>query len=191
MRVLRACNDTYVRGRDEVWRYPWGDPVPGASDLTLSELMALDPASSATELMAWYRPLNESEQAWLAGRPVDVDQLLVRRRGSRPLHAGDLLAGIQAPELSVLAMMTVNDIAEQAGVSKATVDSYRYRGDLPTPQVTCGRTPLWARPIVNRWLASRPGCGWRSDVYGAPSQWAPSPPRLESERLTWPTADPA
>ena len=165
-RLLRACNDTYVRDEQGVWRYPWGDAVPGATDLTLSDLMAIDRGSGSYDLMEEFRPLNGAELRWLAGRRPELDQILVRRRGTRPPHAGDLIVGMHAPELHVLAMMTVSDVAQDAGVSKATIDSYRYRGYLPEPQVTCGRTPLWARPIVMRWLATRPGCGWRSDVYG-------------------------
>jgi predicted DNA-binding transcriptional regulator AlpA len=79
---------------------------------------------------------------------------------------GDLIVGMQAPELHILTMLTVGDIAEVAGVSKATIDSYRYRGVLPEPQATSGRTPLWARPIIRHWLATRSGPGWRSDLYG-------------------------
>jgi hypothetical protein len=166
-RELRSCNGTYVRDPAEVWRYPWGDPVPGATDMTLSDLMALDPTSAAYELMEQFRPLNAAELRWLAGRRPDFDEVLVRRRGSRPPHAGDLVVGMHAPELHVMAMMTVTDIAKDADVSKATIDSYRYRGYLPEPQVVRGRTPLWARPIVQRWLNTPPGCGWRSDVYGS------------------------
>lgn len=163
---LRCCNDTYVRDRDGVWRYPWGDPVPGATDLTLADLMALDGGSGGSDLMDGFRPLNGDEREWLAGRDHDLAEVFVRHRTAGRRHAGDLIIGMMAPELHVVTMMTVGDVAEAAGVSKATIDSYRYRGYLPDPQVTQGRTPLWARPIVHHWLATRPGCGWRSDVYG-------------------------
>lgn len=163
--LLRCCNDTYVRDLDGVWRYPWGDPVPGATDLTLADLMALDHGGEPPDLTD-FRRLNGAEREWLAGQRHDLEHVLVRRRGSGRPHAGDLVVGMSAPELHVLTMMTVGDVADAAGVSKATIDSYRYRGYLPEPQVTRGRTPLWARPIVHRWLATRPGCGWRSDVYG-------------------------
>lgn len=169
MRPCAACNDTYVRDAQGVWRYPWGAPVPGARDLTLSELFVTDPEASTHELASRVRQLTLDEERWLSGEPVPLDRLLLLRRGSKPPHAGDLILGIQAPELYLQAMMTVNDIAVDASVSKATIDSYRYRGYLPEPQVVCGRTPLWARPIVHHWLARRPGCGWRSDVYGETS----------------------
>jgi hypothetical protein len=163
---LTCCNDTYTRTADGRWRYPWGDPVPGACDLTLADLLALHVGEAGPEKLAM-RPLSPEELAWLRGESVEVDAVLVRRRrAGRDPGVGDLVVGMLAPELHVMTMLTVADIAELAGVSKATVDSYRYRGYLPAPQATRGRTPLWARPIVRRWLHTRPGCGWRSDLYG-------------------------
>lgn len=128
-RRLTASYDTYVRDEEGVWRYQWGEPVPGATDLTSADLAGTD--SSEPHI------LND---------------------------AGELVVGIHAPELNVHAMMTVADLAREAGVSKATIDSYRSRGYVPHPQAVMGRTPLWARPIIMRWLAMRPGPGWRSDI---------------------------
>jgi hypothetical protein len=167
MAPIRSCNSTYWRDRDGVWRYDWNAVVPGARDLTLGELLALDPDASVIELAQSFRSLTSDELDWLLARRPCQGDITIRRQGARPPHAGDLVVGLQAPELQVQALMTVGDIAEAAQVSKATIDSYRYRGYLPEPQVTRGRTPLWARPIVLRWLSNRPGCGWRSDVYAA------------------------
>ncbi len=165
MRTLTTCNDTYTRDAQGVWRYPWGHPVPSAVDLTLADLMAIDATVGCTEGIECLRPLTVAEREWLAGRSTSIDQILVRKRpGVRP-HAGDLIVGMSAPELHAMTMLTVVDVAQAAGVSKSTIDSYRYRGLLPAPQITRGRTPLWARPIVRRWLADRPGAGWRSDIY--------------------------
>jgi predicted DNA-binding transcriptional regulator AlpA len=163
---LTCCNDTYTRSSDGVWRYPWGDPVPGAVDLTLADVFAIsvgDPSPDDVPM----RTLTPRELAWVQGETTELDGVLVRRstNGSPP-GVGDLVVGLLAPELHVLTMLTVADIGELAGVSKATIDSYRYRGYLPRPQATRGRTPLWARPIVRHWLQHRPGCGWRSDLYG-------------------------
>lgn len=163
---LEHCNGTYRRGTDGVWRYPWGDPVPGATDLTLADLLAIHYGTDLAGARLPLRAVSRSELAWLTGQSEDLDQVFVRRRGTNPPDTGDLVVGMWAPELHVLTMLTVNEIAELAGVSKATIDSYRYRGYLPEPQTTRGRTPLWARPIVQRWLTTRPGCGWRSDIYG-------------------------
>jgi predicted DNA-binding transcriptional regulator AlpA len=163
MRELTYCSGTYRRDEDGVWRYPWGDPVLGAADLTLAELMSIDGVGDAASLAS--RPLNEDERAWLAGTTADMENVLVVRHAGRPPNAGDLVIGMSAPELQVTTMLTVADIAELAGVSKATIDSYRYRGYLPEPQIVRGRTPLWARPIVRHWLETRPGSGWRTDIY--------------------------
>jgi predicted DNA-binding transcriptional regulator AlpA len=165
MRTLTTCNGTYTRDAQGVWRYPWGHPVPGAVDLTLSDLMTIDATVGCTEGIEALRPLTAAERRWLSGQSSAPDQILVRERpGHRP-HAGDLIIAMSAPELHAMTMLTVADIAEAAGVSKSTIDSYRYRGYLPEPQLTRGRTPLWARPIVRRWLNDRPGSGWRSDIY--------------------------
>jgi hypothetical protein len=158
------CNGTYAR-IDGIWRYPWGDEVPGAMDLTLGDLIRIDSQCDCVEAIQGFRPLSEAERRWLGGDASMADQVLVRQRpGYRP-HAGDLIIGLLAPELHPLTMLTVGEIAEAAEVSKATIDSYRYRGYLPEPQAARGRTPLWARPIVRHWLATRPGPGWRTDIY--------------------------
>ncbi|MFA9431606.1 helix-turn-helix transcriptional regulator [Egicoccus sp. AB-alg2] len=164
-RELTCCNDTYVRGADGVWRYGWGDPVPGATDLTLADVFAihLGPTDSVP-----LRTLTADEVAWVKGEATDLDNVLVRpARNGRSPGVGDLVVGMMAPELHVLTMLTVADIGQLAGVSKATIDSYRYRGYLPAPQATRGRTPLWARPVIRHWLDNRPGCGWRTDLYGS------------------------
>jgi hypothetical protein len=164
---LRYCNGTYLRDADGVWRYPWGDPVPGAVDLTLADLLAIDHRADDHSSPAPMRPVSREELDWLTGQQESLQNVLVRRSGRRSPDAGDLIVGMSAPELQIMTMLTVADIAKLASVSKATIDSYRYRGYLPAPQAVRGRTPLWARPIIQRWLQTRPGCGWRSDIYGS------------------------
>lgn len=164
-RELTCCNDTYTRDAAGVWRYPWGEPVPGATDLTLADVFAIHLGPDDHIAM---RQLTRDELAWVRGDHADPAKVLVRRGGhGRAPGVGDLVVGMLAPELHVLTMLTVADISDVAGVSKATIDSYRYRGYLPAPQATRGRTPLWARPIIRHWLDNRPGCGWRSDLYGS------------------------
>jgi hypothetical protein len=163
---LTCCNDTYERADDGTWRYPWGARVPGASDLTLADVYALQHVGGRPEDLGM-RPLTNAELAWLRGETAELEAVLVREPpAGQTAGVGDLVIGMLAPELHVLTMLTVADVSRLAGVSKATVDSYRYRGELPAPQATRGRTPLWARPIVHRWLRNRPGCGWRTDLYG-------------------------
>lgn len=164
---LEHGNGAYRRGSDGTWRYSWGDPVPGAVDLTLADLVAIHHGGDAGDAARVPLPgVGEAELSWLSDKGTDLDRVFVRRRGSAPPSTGDLVVGMWAPELHVLTMLTVDEVAELVGVSKATVDSYRYRGYLPEPQATPGRTPLWARPVVSHWLATRPGCGWRTDIYG-------------------------
>jgi predicted DNA-binding transcriptional regulator AlpA len=154
--LLRCCNDTYIRGADGVWRYSWAEPVPGAQDLTLGLARRLSLVESSTE-----DPFRNDEvvrllesfgldQPWL-GDERDPDEAIL---------------GLLAPELTASALLTVADVGQLASVSKATIDSYRYRGYLPEPQFVKVRTPLWTRPVIRHWLQQRPGCGWRTDIYG-------------------------
>jgi len=172
-RELTCCNDSYVRGTDGSWRYSWGESVPGAIDLTLADVFSIHLGPSDTVPL---RTLSPEEVSWVRGEATTADDVLVRRPVSgRAPGVGDLVVGMLAPELHVLTMLTVADIGEVAGVSKATIDSYRYRGYLPRPQATRGRTPLWARPIIRHWLQNRPGCGWRTDLYGSALEPVGSP----------------
>ncbi len=164
MEPFSCCNDTYHRGDDGVWRYSWGDAVPGAEDLTIAGALA-----TRFERDGQRQALTSEELAWatsLCG--VDAPRMVNLPGGGR-----QLIVGMTAPELNVVLLLTVADIAELAKVSKATIDSYRYRGYLPEPQVTKGRTPMWTRPVVRRWLGSRPGAGWRTDVYGTRERQEP------------------
>ena len=162
---VTAWNDTYARHDRGVWCYRWGEPVPGAVDLTLRDvwhhrLPATDPPEPAT-------PADEEAAHWAVRCGLQAPVPVPGRDGA-PL----LLVGMTAPELDVMLLLTVADIADVAGVSKATVDSYRYRGTLPAPQVVKGRTPLWTRPVIRHWLEHRPGSGWRSDIYGPPQPFS-------------------
>ena len=120
---MHYCQGTYHRDDTGVWRYAWNEPVPGARDLTLADLLPISAASAGSA-------------SSVPGSP-------------------DLVIGMLAPELDINLMLTVQQVAERAHVSKATIDSYRYRGLLPEPQMTVGRTPLWARPVIERWVARR------------------------------------
>jgi predicted DNA-binding transcriptional regulator AlpA len=153
------CNGTYHRHATGIWTYAWQEPVPGARDLTLREALAqrlVDPGSGGAD-----QPTQE-EWVWAVGLgPISRPVVIETPGGGR-----DVVVGMDAPELNVLYMLTVAEVADLAAVSKATIDSYRYRGYLPEPQVVKGRTPLWSRPVIRHWLRNRPGSGWRTDVYG-------------------------
>lgn len=71
---------------------------------------------------------------------------------------------------------TTSDVASYLGVGVATVSSYRARGQMPTPDMTLGRTHVWRPSTIIAWHSarSRPGIGSRpsarddsSDLAGA------------------------
>ena len=161
MVAVTFCNGTYHRLENGWWTYFWGEPVPGAKDLTLVEALVQHRFAEAPPARDH---LTEDELRWACGlgrisAPVVVDGHESGR---------EVVVGMTAPELNVLFMLTVADVAEAASVSKATIDSYRYRGHLPEPQIVKSRTPLWTRPVIRHWLDQRPGPGWRTDVHGHP-----------------------
>jgi hypothetical protein len=160
-----CCNGTYRRHDDGTWHYAWGEEVPRARDLTVAGALGIALSPEGT-----LPPSLSQEELTRVAALCGVDEpLLVHRADGRR----QLIIGMDAPELNALTMLTVADIGDLADVSKATIDSYRYRGYLPEPQVVKGRTPLWSRPVVRRWLATRPGAGWRTDVYGSRERRAP------------------
>jgi hypothetical protein len=160
------CNGTYHRRADGLWTYFWHEPVPGARDLTLQQALA---QRLLHETPGDGRQVTRQQWEWATGLgPISQPVVSETTDGGR-----DVVVGMDAPELNVLYMLTVSEVADLAGVSKATVDSYRYRGYLPEPQVVKGRTPLWSRPVVGYWLRSRPGSGWRTDVYGSRQRTEP------------------
>jgi hypothetical protein len=166
---LRYANDTYTRDPHGIWRYPWGAEVPGARDLTLGvarQLGLTDVAVDGRSLRDGPPSTNGSPSSPEHDVALGPEPVTVAQSDASP----DVVIGMLAPELSAGLMLTVADISAAAGVTKATIDSYRYRGYLPEPQVVRARTPLWARPIIQHWIDGRPGCGWRTDVYGTRRQ---------------------
>jgi hypothetical protein len=68
-------------------------------------------------------------------------------------------------------LLTLEDLAEQLGVTHQSATRYRARGDLPAHDATVGRTPVWFRSTVEtfirdrdaRWSSEQPGRGARRD----------------------------
>lgn len=52
-------------------------------------------------------------------------------------------------------------LADLLRIKRTSIHRYRARGDIPPPDETVGRTPLWAQATIDKWLAGRPGHGWR------------------------------
>ena len=50
-------------------------------------------------------------------------------------------------------------VAALAGITEDSVREYRRRGTIPEPDFYVGRTPVWERSTIERWLRTRPGPG--------------------------------
>jgi hypothetical protein len=66
---------------------------------------------------------------------------------------------MNAPELLASEMLTTTDLAQLIGVEPASVSRMLTRGQVCVPQVRLGKSPLWARPVVEYWRGNRPGRG--------------------------------
>lgn len=154
-----CCYGVYERTRDGQWLYPWGEPVPDARDVTVGDVLRLGLVDRS----------DTTRNGLAASLRMDT---LVDHDTEDPTVAWDSpesldrVVGLDAPELHVRAMVTISDIAEMVGVASDTIAAYRYRGYLPEPQAVIGRTPVWSRPVIRHWLETRPGNGWRTDIYG-------------------------
>jgi hypothetical protein len=47
-------------------------------------------------------------------------------------------------------------------VTPATITAYLARRRMPEPVTRIGNSPIWTRPVIHHWLATRPGQGVRS-----------------------------
>jgi predicted DNA-binding transcriptional regulator AlpA len=157
----------YVRDRRGTWRYTaTGQAVPGARDLTLRSLYRFPsrrdvdgvPADLArTELaltwtLAWKHTLTT---AMHDRRVVSVLRIPMGEWERR----ADIPVGLWAPELSATQLLGVSDVARLVGVSPATITAYLSRRRMPAPLTRIGNSPVWSRPVIQQWLASRPGQG--------------------------------
>lgn len=62
-----------------------------------------------------------------------------------------------APEMpSPNDLLTTDQVAELAGVKPMSIHQYRQRGAIPEPDQYVGRTPVWKRRTIDKWLAERP-----------------------------------
>lgn len=160
----------YVRDRRGTWRYAaTGQAVPGARDLTLRSLyrfpvgrghvhVPVELVRSESELgwcMAWRQTLST---ALHGGRVVTVLRIPVGEWERR----ADIPIGLWAPELTASRLLGIAQVAHLAGVSSATITAYLARRRVPVPVTRIGNSPVWSRPIIDEWLATRPGQGVRS-----------------------------
>jgi hypothetical protein len=65
---------------------------------------------------------------------------------------------------------TTSEVAAYLGVQVATVTNYRKRGQMPTPDMTIGRTHVWRPARIVEWHQARPrpGVGGRPTASGEP-----------------------
>lgn len=47
--------------------------------------------------------------------------------------------------------MTSTQVAEYLGISPKTISAYKSRGQMPEPDRTYGRTPLWRKDTIDQW----------------------------------------
>ena len=176
---LRRPNGTWVYASD-------GTPVPGATDLLRSELHQVHHIAGQVFVPSHDPALDPDLQAWLHRRGLRDD---IPGLGSGVLVPAeewaeqDVWVGMHAPELHLWAVLTLRDVSQLAGYSESTLRVHRSRGVLVGPQRTVGRTPLWARPVIQRWLLDRetgPG------TVASPLVAEPSPPEgaLTDQRAT-------
>lgn len=52
-------------------------------------------------------------------------------------------------------LLTTEQVARLVGVSSRAIQMHRQRGTIPEPDAHVGRTPVWFRTSIDRWLAGR------------------------------------
>ena len=131
-----SCCGTYRRDHAGTWRYPWGDPVPGAVDVTVADVIAADTQTGS----------NTSIPFRFAGI------------GDVHMEGGEaVVVGMSAPELQLALMLSVREIALLASEPVAIIDRELRLGNFPPASRRLRGEPLWSRPVVERWLSMRSG----------------------------------
>ena len=51
--------------------------------------------------------------------------------------------------------LTRTDIANLTGLKIDTIDKYQRRNTLPEPEQYIGRTPVWKKQTIDKWIAFR------------------------------------
>jgi hypothetical protein len=164
-------NGNYRRDASGRWEYTaGGDPVPGGHDLLLADLYPAPAAGTgrrAARLVPrrWLRRRSDHPLAWVVAIDDDRDDgddasgppdAVVISASVWLRHADDVV-GMVAPELHPSALLGVVDVAELIDVTPSTVRAYLHRRQMPAPVTRVGDAPVWTRPIIERWLATRRG----------------------------------
>lgn len=152
----------YVKSSDGTWEYEWGGTVPGARDLTLSDVYAFPVTNGSPRGPLVIIPIDVWEAdlklSWCAAY---WDPLNRRAKAIEvPLHvwqSHDEVIRMDAPELSALNLIDSVGAAEMAGCTPRSIANYLTRELMPLPVVRLGGSPAWPRPLLRHWLATRPG----------------------------------
>lgn len=161
-RTAQDGGGAFWRDAAGVWRYRFDDEVvPGAADLTLGELFDPPWAERDGEAVrvvprAWASRHPDHPLAWvfehatLGGRePIAVPAAAWAARA-------DEVVAMAAPDLHLHNLIGIDGVAAVAAVSEGTVRAYVARGQMPPPIARFGGSPVWSRPLVERWLRERP-----------------------------------
>jgi hypothetical protein len=68
----------------------------------------------------------------------------------------------EAPEATTIDpadVLDVRAVAEMAHITERTVRAHMYRQTMPPPTGRVMGSPWWARDVIERWIAERPGQG--------------------------------
>ena len=163
----------FWRDATGTWRYRLdGVEVPGATDVTLGDLFAppvelRGDAAVRVVPRAWASRHPDHPLAWAfehaelgARDAIEVPDALWQERAGR-------VVAMAAPDLHPHNLIGVDGVAAVAGVSEATVRSYLARAQMPPPVHRVGGSPVWSRPVVERWLRARQGQKRRSAAVAA------------------------
>jgi hypothetical protein len=157
---LAAFDGTYLRGADGVWRYAvTGRPVPGARDLTLSQFFDF-PVRGRWRLIPRRVAASDPALAWCLEKSRD-DVEVIEVPEKEWMARASAVVGIDAPELQPERLLTITHVAGLAGLAEMSIRRYIVpdRMSMPAPTVYVGATPCWVRPVIEHWLATRPGRG--------------------------------
>ena len=150
--------NAYHRDTDGIWRYASdGTSVPGAVDLTRSCIYQVQRVGDRVLIPTPTAALDHDVKRWLAHIGAREEFHGDTRVASVPAAEWDRIdtwVGMSAPELQLWAVLSLQDVSALTGYSPSTMRVYRSRGLLVGPQRTIARTPLWSRPVVERWSAT-------------------------------------
>lgn len=164
--LTTTCNGTYERHPDG-WRYHWGDPVPGATDMTLASHYNLR-VVGAVVLVPASLARNEPDLAWCLTVPTPEQGRIDRMRDVDPAIPRDALAipdavwrehdrviGMWADELHPSRILDTEGVARLVALPAATIRQYASRGRMAPPQGYLGGSPWWSVPVIVHWQAVR------------------------------------